>query len=162
VGSRPCAFLFLALVGVFFGAIGHRVDTSIHAMIGGRGFRLELAHDAESHRRGLGGRTWLTQDRGMLFVFARSDTRLFTMRDCAIALDLLYLDRSRRVIDVYAMEPEPPRSSADASDEAYMARLHGYISSMPARYAVEIAGGMASELGVRRGDVVEFDADGLE
>jgi hypothetical protein len=124
-------------------------------MIGGERFTLEVARDPATQFRGLGGRTHIDPHGGMLFVFAYSHSTAFVMRDCPIAIDVAFLDRDGRVIAIHEMQPEPPRR-ADESAGAYESRLRPYPSGLPARYAIETAGGHLRALGLRGGDKIEI------
>lgn len=129
---------------------------NVRAEIAGRRFDLELAADPVSRHRGLGGRSRVPEHTGMLFAFRSEAPRTFVMRDCPIPIDVAFLDSEGRVVSVHTMPVEPPRAPHE-TPFAYEARLPGYSSGAPARYAVEVAGGTFRELGLRPGDRVEFD-----
>jgi hypothetical protein len=59
------------------------------------------------------------------------------------------------------MTPEPPQAP-DESAMQYEIRLKRYPSRFPAQFAVETAGGRLAEVGVKDGDLIEFDAAGLK
>jgi uncharacterized membrane protein (UPF0127 family) len=124
-------------------------------VIGGERFLLEVAADAPTQFRGLGGRTAIPRNGGMLFVNASPRPLAFVMRDCPIPIDVAYLDADGRVLNVHTMKPEPPRREGE-SVAAYEGRLPGYGSAGPAQYAIELAGGRFAELGVGRGDRIEL------
>lgn len=119
--------------------------------IGGERFRLEVAAGPATQFRGLGGRTVIPRNGGMLFVHAAPRPLAFVMRDCPIPIDVAFLDAEGRVLTVHTMKPEPPRR-ADEDASAYESRLPSYPSAAPAQYAIELAGGRFAELGVRIGD----------
>jgi uncharacterized membrane protein (UPF0127 family) len=119
--------------------------------IGGELFRLEVAADPHTQYRGLGGRTAIPRNGGMLFVHASPRPLAFVMRDCPIPIDVAFLDADGRVLNVHTMKPEPPRRAGEAAD-TYEARLPAYPSAGPAQYAIELAGGRFAELGVGAGD----------
>ncbi len=124
---------------------------------------LEVAATPEQIDRGLSRRGAL--GAGMLFAFETSEPRVFAMRDCDVALDLVYVDDSGVVTDVFAMEPETPRGADEARDDAdgdarYEARLKGYVSSVPTRYAIELCGGTAATAGFRVGERVVIERAG--
>lgn len=125
--------------------------------IAGKAFNLEVADTDAAIDHGLGGRSSISPDGGMLFVFPDNEVRFFVMRDCPIPLDLIYLDDDWRIISVHSMQPEPPRGAAE-SPEAYDARLKSYSSDVPARRAIEIRGGVLDHLAVKTGDAVRLDA----
>lgn len=122
--------------------------------IGGERFLLEVAADPASQFRGLGGRTVIPRNGGMLFVNAAPRPLAFVMRDCPIPIDIAYLDADGRVLNVHTMQPEPPRREGESAG-AYEARLPGYPSAGPAQFAIELAGGRFAELGVAKGDRID-------
>lgn len=128
--------------------------------IGPRTFKLEVAATNEARVRGMGGRTEIKPDEGMLFVFPRAQRLSFVMRDCPIPIDVIFLDPSGRVTAVHAMQPEEPRRPGE-DDYAYDARLKKYSSRFPAQFAVELQGGMAATLGVKEGDKIPLDTETL-
>jgi hypothetical protein len=123
-------------------------------------FELELALDREVRFRGMGGRTSIAPNGGMLFVNRVSRPQAMVMRDCLIAIDVAFLDAGGRVVAIHAMLPEPPRRPGEGL-RAYESRLPQYSSGAPALFAIETAGGRMSELGLRVGDRLVFDGAGL-
>jgi uncharacterized membrane protein (UPF0127 family) len=132
----------------------------VGATIGGPRFALEVAADPAVMYRGLGGRTRIDPQGGMLFVYAAPQPLAFVMRDCPVPIDVAFLDGGRRVIAIREMKPEPPRGPGESA-AAYEARLPVYRSPLPAQLAVELAGGRLRELGVGPGDAIELDLDAL-
>jgi hypothetical protein len=116
---------------------------------------VEVARTPDEQMRGLGGRTWIDPNGGMLFPFGGPHSTAFVMRDCPIAIDVAFLDAGGRVLSIHEMKPEPPRRP-DESVGAYEARLHAYPSGLPAWFALETAGGRLRELGVEVGDRIEL------
>jgi uncharacterized protein len=138
--------------------------------IGGKTFLLELALDNAKRFRGLSERTYIAPDGGMLFVFPDvvSGSNGFVMRDCPIPIDILYLNASGRIVSMHAMLPEPPRdpakgegTPADPNNATYNARLKQYTAKGPYQFVIELAGGKLKEVGVKEGDLIEFDRAGL-
>lgn len=123
--------------------------------IGGERFLLEVATDAQAQFRGLGGRTVIPRNGGMLFVNASPRLLAFVMRDCPIPIDVAFLDADGRILNVHTMKPEPPRREGE-SVSAYEGRLPAYSSLGPAQYGIELAGGRFAELGVGKGDRIEL------
>jgi uncharacterized membrane protein (UPF0127 family) len=137
--------------------------------IAGRTFKLEPALDDATRTKGLGDRTEIAADGGMVFVFTDVQRRSFVMRDCPIPIDILYLDGAGRVLTAHAMVPEPPRGPEEQAppnnptgNELYEKRLKRYDSRFPTGLIVELRGGMIKELGVKPGDKLEFDIEGLK
>ena len=125
---------------------GDRVPA--RAVINGRTFTLEVARDATSRGRGLGGRDAIADDSGMLFIFPQEGLHRFWMKDVGFALDLLYIGRDGAVVDIQTMVPEPGVPDGD---------LTIYEPSAQALLALEINGGLALRLGIEPGTVVRFE-----
>jgi uncharacterized membrane protein (UPF0127 family) len=158
--------------------------------IKGETFRLEIAATPAVRTKGLGGRTEIAPDGGMIFVFPPAQVQVheFVMRDCLIDIDIIYTDGAGRVLAHHAMKAEPPRGSLkDAQGNAiyegepgdwdvnnlptrerfegavrYEQRLKKYSSRFPATFAIELKAGTIARLNVKDGDVLEFDFTGLK
>ncbi len=129
--------------------------------IKGQTFELEVASDSASIARGLGGRTELARDRGMIFVFPNNLVRRFWMKDCLIDIDIMFLDGMGRITTIHQMEIEPARAPGESMTD-YEARLPRYPSTMGAQYAIELGAGRIEELGLQRGDKIEIPHDCLK
>jgi uncharacterized membrane protein (UPF0127 family) len=144
--------------------------------IAGKNFHLELAADEKTRMRGMGGRTSIAEDGGMIFVFTPSQTQVqtFVMRDCPIDIDILYLDGAGRVLTTYTMKAEPRKSDGsegkdgelgtgrDTPADRYEQRLKRYSSRFPSPFVIELAPGTIQKIGVKEGDQVVFDSAGLK
>ncbi|MDJ0868034.1 MAG: DUF192 domain-containing protein [Myxococcota bacterium] len=154
----------IAALGLVAGA--HAQPTARPALptvpveIGGESFALEVAVDPMTQYRGLGGRRALAPDGGMIFLYRASRPLAFVMRDCRIPIDIAFLDATGRVISTHEMKVEPPRRTEESPRE-YEARLPQYPSGLPARYAIEVAGGRLAALGVRPGQRIELPREAL-
>lgn len=116
-------------------------------VLAGREFSIELAITPEERQRGLSNRESLPADAGMLFVYEKERVLSFWMRETLIPLDILFIDREGRIVDIQTMAPEPGVSSGD---------LTTYRSAEPATYALEVNAGVADELGLMPGMEVSF------
>jgi uncharacterized protein len=131
--------------------------------INGRAFNLELALDAATREKGLSGRNDIQAGGGMIFVFPNVEVGLknFVMRDCAVPIDIIFLDGSGRVTAMHKMVPEEPRRGGE-SFVAYNQRLTLYSSKFSAQFAIELAGNTLDTLGVKEGQRIELDLEGLK
>jgi len=145
------------------GAGGSTIDgvETTPVRVNGQRLDVEVAADDPTRIRGLGGRDHIPENGGMLFVFPQSASMGFVMRDCPIAIDIAYLDGAGRVVSMHEMQPEPAQGPEEADFE-YEQRLKRYPSGFPARFALETAGGRLRALGLKVGDRVEFDVEGLK
>jgi hypothetical protein len=129
--------------------------------INGEWFHLEIAANDSVRYKGLGGRDFIAEDGGMIFVMPRPTVMNFIMRDCPIPIDIAYLDAAGRVLTIHEMQPEEPRRDGE-TDLAYDGRLKQYSSRFPAQFAVELAGGRMKEIGLDEGDKLEFNVRDLK
>jgi uncharacterized membrane protein (UPF0127 family) len=120
-------------------------------MPGGELVLLEIADDPLERYTGLRGREHLPDDRGMLFLFHADEQHHFIMEDCLISLDLLWLDRHGRVLHLEAGLPPCPEETEECPT---------WTSPGPARYVLELRGGRASELGLKKGSLILLDVSG--
>lgn len=155
-----------------------KVDKTAVVTIAGKPFTLELAVENQVQFKGLGGRTEIKPDGGMLFVFPRPEPRSFVMRDCPIPIDIIYLDGAGRVVATYKMTPEPPRSEAEKklsppagypkapewtwTNDEYEDRLKKYPSGFAAQFVIELKGATLDTIKVSKGDKVELDIEALK
>ncbi len=133
-----------------------QVPEALWVEIAGEPFELELALDADTRYQGLSGRLAIEPNGGMLFVNTVEGPRAMVMRDCAIPIDVAFLDFSGEVVAIHEMRPELPRRPGESQRE-YESRLQIYESGTPAGFAIETAGGRLDEIGLRVGDRVAFD-----
>lgn len=116
-----------------------------YVVLKGERFTVELAKTSEEQALGLMFRDELADDRGMLFLFPGEARRSFWMKNTRIPLDIFYFDADRRLVSV--AENVPPCRTQ---------RCPSYPSERPAKYVLELAGGMAARLGARPGDELEI------
>lgn len=107
----------------------------------GQRFTVEIADDDQERARGLMFRRDLPSDHGMLFVFPEAAWQSFWMRNCLIPLDILYFDADARFVSGHF---NAPPCNAD--------QCPSYPSEGPAKYVLELNGGVGRELGLVAGD----------
>ncbi|WP_269930072.1 DUF192 domain-containing protein [Aminobacter sp. HY435] len=106
-------------------------------------FRIEIADDPGERAMGLMFRKDLAADHGMLFVFEETRPLGFWMKNTPLPLDLVFVGRDGRVLDV---QPGTPFSEAViAADE-------------PARFVLELNAGTAARSGIVDGVVLKHRA----
>lgn len=136
--------------------------------INGKTFKLELALDQDTRFKGLSGRTEIAADGGMLFVFPRPLTTSFVMRDCPVAIDIIYLDATGRVGNFYKMTPEDARAEdektndSSGTNEKYENRLKKYPSEYDTQFVIELKGNTLDELKLKKGDKIKLEIDKLK
>lgn len=125
--------------------------------IGGRDFDFEVAATDAAIQRGLGGRSEIPAEGGMVFVFPFPSNHSFWMRDCLVDIDIAFLDRDGTVVAAYEMKAEPLQGEKE-SQEAYFARLTRYPSGPKAHFAVETRAGTNKALGISVGSRISVDS----
>ena len=98
------------------------------AQFGGVSLRVEYATTPEVRERGLGGRTEILENYGMLFVFPKDDYYGFWMKDVLVPLDIFWFDAQGQV--VFIMADIDPSSYPDV-----------FYPLVPARYVLETVAG---------------------
>lgn len=118
-----------------------------YAILNGSAFRMEVAADAETLKRGLSNRPIIPKDSGMLFILPSESEWTFWMKDTLVDLDVIFLDHDRKIVDIQTMRAQPT-----AKDD----ELRLYQSRGAALYAVEINAGLSTGLGLTTGMTVDF------
>lgn len=135
--------------------------------LAGKTYFLEIAADDDTRMLGLGGRTQIADDGGMIFAFPASKVMVqsFVMRDCPIDIDIIYTDGAGRILSMHEMKTEVARGEGDfagESDQDYNDRLKRYSSRYPATFVIELKPGSIKSLGLKEGDVAVFDHAALK
>lgn len=112
----------------------------------GKRFTVEIADDETERSRGLMFRDELAADSGMIFIHDDEAAQAYWMKNTKIPLDILYFDRSLRLVS--ASERVPPCSAGD--------QCPPFPSTGPALYVLELNAGMVESLGVKPGDELVF------
>ena len=136
------------------------INKPVETTIGGKRYTLEIAATDAKRHKGMGDRTVIPDGTGMIFVFTKSDKLEFVMRDCPIAIDIVYLDGGGRVTAMHTMAKEEPRKPGEP-ERAYERRLKQYSSRTAAQFAIEIAADTLKTLNLKTGDKIELDTEGL-
>lgn len=80
--------------------------------------RIELAETPDKRAKGLGGRTSLASDSGMLFVFNKPSKYQFWMKEMKIPLDFIWI-KGDQVVDILANVPPPQPNQSDQTLPIY-------------------------------------------
>jgi uncharacterized membrane protein (UPF0127 family) len=108
--------------------------------------RAELARTPEEQSRGLMFRKGLKEERGMLFVFADAGEKSFWMKNTFVELDIVFLDKDLKAGKIFH-RVTPSRSG---QSDFEVSRV-----SAPARYVLELAGGVSRGHGLRPGSRIK-------
>lgn len=108
-------------------------------------FRAEVARTNPEQTKGLMFRKSLTADSGMLFVYEVEELRPFCMKNTHIALDMVWIDRDKKVVFI--------------KEDAQPAKGSKYETIYPdkaAMYVLEVNAGTVEKLGIKEGDELKF------
>jgi hypothetical protein len=124
----------------------HAAGTPWHTAVfpSGAAFALEVAADPVARSRGYMHRAHVGTGEGMLFVFEEAGAHGFWMKNCRVALDIIWLDDELRVVEIAEnLAPCPPTG-----------RCPQIAPMRAARYVLEVAAGTSQREGLRLGDSV--------
>lgn len=102
---------------------------------------VEFAKNEMERSLGLMYRSSMDEHQGMWFIFPEEAPRSFYMRNTEISLDIIYLDKDKKVVSI--------AKNARPYDETSLP------SEKPAMYVLEINGGLADKWGIDKGDRIE-------
>lgn len=102
---------------------------------------VEFAKNEMERSLGLMYRSSMDEHQGMWFIFPEEAPRSFYMRNTEISLDIIYLDKDKKIVSI--------ARNARPYDETSLP------SEKPAMYVLEINGGLADKWGIDKGDRVE-------
>jgi len=129
------------------GGLAQALPTRRLAFPDGGAISVEVADTPEARERGLMFRTELPPEYGMLFVFAEEQVLQFWMKNTLVSLDMVFIDRSKRVTLVHENVP----ASARETPEDLVARRSGR-----GMYVLELPAGAAGRRRLKPGDVMVF------
>lgn len=115
----------------------------------GHEFGLEVAASDLARQRGYMGREKVGPREGMIFVFDEDDRHSFWMKDCKVALDMVWLDVNGRVVWIAANRMPCPATGECPS----------IVPPAPARYVVEFAAGTTEAESLKPGDAIVVLSD---
>jgi len=106
---------------------------------------VEIADNSTLRTRGLMWRSDVPDGTGMLFIFPNEVVQSFWMRNTLIPLDILFVDRTGKVVGVVQW----------AEPKTLTSRTVG----KPSMYVLEVPGGWASRNSVQAGARVDLEGD---
>ena len=109
----------------------------------GTDIRLELAATPAARALGLSGRQSLAGNEGMLFSYETPGTYCFWMKDTFVALDMIWLDKDKRIIHI----------EQDVLPSSYPAQFCPPDSAL---HIIELKAGTAKELHLHTGQTLDF------
>jgi len=103
--------------------------------------KVEVVYRLGTGSRGLGGRTSLPENNGMLFVYDIAYIASIWNKDTPLNLDLVYLDKNGTIVEKYQLKPNDETVINSKSDQIF--------------YAIETNNGWFDKNGIVIGDKVE-------
>lgn len=108
-----------------------------------KNIQVDLAQTPAEHTRGLSGRKSLAADRGMLFIFEKSDSYGFWMPEMFISIDILWINEQKKIVHV----------EKNVTPDSYPKI---FKPSAAAKYVLEVPAGFSDLNAVTAGDAVDF------
>lgn len=103
---------------------------------------IEIADDDYQTQTGLMYRNSIKDSQGMLFIFPNEIERNFYMKNTRIPLDIIYVSSDKKIVSI--------QKNAKPFDETSLP------SFKPAKYVLEINGGLADSWGLKNEDAIFF------
>ena len=109
----------------------------------------KIAANSKDRQKGLSKLESLPLDQGELFVFDKSDKYEIWMKDMKFAIDIIWIDQDKRIVDIASnIPPEPGKKDQE---------LQRYQPKQEAKYILEINAGLASLHNLQVGDQLSFE-----
>ncbi len=118
-----------------------KIDGSVKASI-----TIEIADTPETQVKGLMGRSGLSANKGMLFVFKQLKPRKFWMRNTQVSLDIIFIGGDGCIVNI-------AESTTPMSDQSYW-------SNRPIRYVVEVRAGFAKRFKIDSNTCIRWRRSG--
>lgn len=103
--------------------------------------QIELADTIAKRTLGLSGRDFLSENRGMFFIFDEPGFYSFWMRDMNFAIDIIWIDENFNIIDI----------TKNVTPESFPKT---FKPQEPVKYVLEVNSGWAGNNSIKVGDIV--------
>jgi len=133
------ALILLILISVLVAL--HSNGTVLNA--DGEQFKLEVETSPAGQAKGLGGRSSLPQDKGMLFVFPTVAIQCFWMKDMKFPIDMIWTNPTKQVVHI----------QANVSPSTYP---NTFCPSTPAKYVIELNAGATARANITTSQTLNF------
>lgn len=159
---KKLMILFVAVCVILgsFGAAGYVVWSyfthssnpqlpTARVVVHGKTFEAEIANTTTTRVRGLSNRETLEKDEAMLFIFPIAEKPSFWMKDMRFPIDIVWIYK-KRVVEITRDVPIPKDGTPTFS-------LKMYYPATRVDAVLEIAAGVAQDVGIAKGDVVAYE-----
>jgi hypothetical protein len=121
-------------------------------VLGNTKYNFEIAKTISQKNTGLSNRTTLCQNCGMIFVYSSESIYPFWMKDTLIPLDMIWLDKTGKIVTYYHAIPQP---------YVPLTQLKIYQNTSPAKYILEINSYDFDKLKLKIGDTIKLPYEQL-
>jgi len=105
-------------------------------------FDVELASEPLKRMQGLMFRYKMEPNQGMFFTFEVIEPQSFWMKNTYLSLDMIFIDENFKIVQIH--------------ENAFPLREDHILSDFPAKYVLEILGGVSKKSGVEVGNIVQL------
>jgi hypothetical protein len=140
--------IFLIIGILIYLKYPRKPSKTINQVIGNQTFTLEIADNPFLQAKGLSKRQELCEKCGMLFVFNNETIQTFWMKDTLIPLDIIFINGSGHITDIYTAQPQPSKSDS---------QLTLYQSTAASKYVIELNANLSEKLGIKKGDFLDLN-----
>lgn len=134
--------IIFAIAGGVYGLWLRRNSTDM-LRINGHTYGLTVARTVAAQEKGLGGRSSMSTNQGMLFAFNGQAVRCFWMKDMHFPLDMIWLNSQKQT--VYVLQDVAPTTYPDS-----------FCPPELAKYVIELNAGQVRKAGIKLGQTVEL------
>lgn len=144
--------LFIIIIGAiaFFAFRSNSLNFGKKATINGHAITLEIADSPAEQIKGLSNRNSLPENNGMLFIFGKSGTYPFWMKDMHFPIDIIFL-QDNKVITIYENVP-----AFNTENNKKVQNLTLYSPKSPVNKVLELNAGKAKRLSIKEGDILKI------
>lgn len=150
-----CGFALLVTLGAGFALTGcgggdeglTALNSREVTLPDGKVILAETAVRSEELARGLMYRESLVPNRGMIFFHTQESLYPYWMKNCKIALDMIWMDENRRIVEIAASAPPCPPETENCPT---------YGGHEKAKYVLELGSGQAAKHGLKKGQIIQF------
>lgn len=150
--QRSFRRLVLTVLFLLLGsAASYALESEVLKIVSGHNnheFEVEIARNSEEQMKGLMGRSYLEDNKGMIFLYDKPQHINMWMKNTKISLDMLFIREDGVIVRI--------------SQKAEPYSLRSIPSGEPVIAVLELNGGISQRLGIKPGDKIEFSSFSLQ